>query len=75
MIFHYSTSCVKDETLFCDRNKQEEMVLADMQIKPGTAWEYCPREALRQVSKVLKDEFNLVGCTACLICKLKYCCV
>ncbi|VVA09406.1 PREDICTED: fluG [Prunus dulcis] len=40
--------------------KQEEMVLADMHLKPGEAWEYCPREALRRVSKILKDEFNLV---------------
>ncbi|KAH1039610.1 hypothetical protein J1N35_041353 [Gossypium stocksii] len=40
--------------------KQEEMVLADMHLKPGDAWEYCPREALRRVSKVLKNEFNLV---------------
>lgn len=40
--------------------KQEEMVLANMYLKPGEAWEYCPREALRRVSKVLKDEFNLV---------------
>uniref|UniRef100_A0A1D1YPR0 Protein fluG n=1 Tax=Anthurium amnicola TaxID=1678845 RepID=A0A1D1YPR0_9ARAE len=39
---------------------KEEMVLADMQIKPGEAWEYCPREALRRVSKILKEEFNLV---------------
>ncbi|KAE8661146.1 nucleosome assembly protein 1 [Hibiscus syriacus] len=39
--------------------KQEEMVLADMHLKPGEPWEYCPREALRRVSKVLKDEFNL----------------
>ncbi|KAK8491708.1 hypothetical protein V6N12_059842 [Hibiscus sabdariffa] len=38
---------------------QEEMVLADMHLKPGEAWEYCPREALRRVSNVLKDEFNL----------------
>uniref|UniRef100_A0A2N9FS14 GS catalytic domain-containing protein n=1 Tax=Fagus sylvatica TaxID=28930 RepID=A0A2N9FS14_FAGSY len=38
---------------------QEEMVLADMHIKPGEAWECCPREALRRVSKILKDEFNL----------------
>ena len=36
------------------------MVLADMHIKPGEAWECCPREALRRVSKILKDEFNLV---------------
>ncbi|XAR69160.1 Glutamate--ammonia ligase [Bertholletia excelsa] len=40
--------------------KQEEMVLADMHLRPGEAWEYCPRDALRRVSKVLKDEFNLV---------------
>ncbi|GAV85734.1 Gln-synt_C domain-containing protein/Amidohydro_2 domain-containing protein [Cephalotus follicularis] len=40
--------------------KNEDMVLADMHIKPGEAWEYCPREALRRVSKVLKDEYNLV---------------
>nr|GEV68487.1 protein FluG [Tanacetum cinerariifolium] len=38
---------------------QEEMVLADMHLKPGQLWEYCPRETLRRVSKVLKDEFNL----------------
>lgn len=31
-----------------------------MHLKPGEAWEYCPREALRRASKVLKDEFNLV---------------
>ncbi|KAK7345483.1 hypothetical protein VNO77_16087 [Canavalia gladiata] len=41
-------------------NKQEEMVLADMCVKPGEAWEYCPRETLRRVSKVLKDEFDLI---------------
>ncbi|CAN4109571.1 unnamed protein product [Withania somnifera] len=40
--------------------KQQEMVLADMYIEPGKVWEYCPREALRRVSKVLKDEFDLV---------------
>lgn len=39
---------------------KEEMVLADMQIKPGEAWEYCPRNTLRKVAKILKDEFNLV---------------
>ncbi|KAL8223982.1 hypothetical protein R6Q57_019457 [Mikania cordata] len=39
---------------------QEEMVLADMHLKPGQLWEYCPRETLRKVSKVLKEEFNLV---------------
>ncbi|KAK9921036.1 hypothetical protein M0R45_029566 [Rubus argutus] len=40
--------------------EQEEMVMANMHLKPGEAWEYCPREALRSVSKILKDEFNLV---------------
>ncbi|ESQ45170.1 hypothetical protein EUTSA_v10010120mg [Eutrema salsugineum] len=40
--------------------KQESMVLADMLLKPGEAWEYCPRETLRRVTKVLKDEFDLV---------------
>ncbi|KAK8994606.1 hypothetical protein V6N11_045686 [Hibiscus sabdariffa] len=40
--------------------KQEEMVLADMHLSPGEPWEYCPREALRRVSRLLKDEFNLV---------------
>ncbi|KAL9268684.1 fluG-like protein [Drosera capensis] len=39
--------------------KKEEMVLADMHVKPGEPWDYCPREALRRVLKVLKDEFNL----------------
>ncbi|PON48998.1 Glutamine synthetase, type III [Parasponia andersonii] len=39
---------------------REEMVLADMYVKPGEPWEYCPREALRRVSKILKEEFNLV---------------
>ncbi|KAL5546053.1 hypothetical protein UlMin_005740, partial [Ulmus minor] len=38
---------------------REEMVLADMHLKPGEPWEYCPREALRRVSIVLKEEFNL----------------
>ncbi|XP_071714777.1 protein fluG-like [Rutidosis leptorrhynchoides] len=37
----------------------EEMVLADMHSKPGQPWEYCPRETLKRVSKVLKQEFNL----------------
>ncbi|KAF3525184.1 hypothetical protein F2Q69_00048915 [Brassica cretica] len=40
--------------------KQESMVLADMLLKPGEAWEYCPRETLRRVRNVLKDEFDLV---------------
>lgn len=39
--------------------EQQEMVLADMQVRPGEAWEYCPRDALRRVAKVLKDEFDL----------------
>ncbi|XP_004304487.1 PREDICTED: protein fluG [Fragaria vesca subsp. vesca] len=39
--------------------EQEEMVLANMHLKPGEAWEYCPRETLQRVSKILKDEFNL----------------
>ncbi|KAG5243295.1 protein fluG [Salix suchowensis] len=38
----------------------QEMVLADMHLRPGEPWEYCPREALRRVLKVLKDEFDLV---------------
>ncbi|XP_010267282.1 PREDICTED: protein fluG isoform X3 [Nelumbo nucifera] len=40
--------------------QKEEMVLADMHVKPGQAWEYCPREALRRITKILKDEFNLL---------------
>ncbi|CAA0829710.1 Unknown protein [Striga hermonthica] len=40
--------------------KEQEMVLADMHSKPGIPWEYCPRETLKRVSKVLKDDFNLV---------------
>ncbi|RAL51658.1 hypothetical protein DM860_010376 [Cuscuta australis] len=40
--------------------KQQEMVLSDMCIAPGKAWEYCPRDALRRVCRVLKDEFDLV---------------
>lgn len=42
------------------RAKQQEMVLSDMCIAPGIAWDYCPRDALRRVSRVLKDEFDLV---------------
>ncbi|KAI4371324.1 hypothetical protein MLD38_019572 [Melastoma candidum] len=41
-------------------SKQEEMVFGDMHLRPGVAWEYCPREALRRVLGVLKNEFNLV---------------
>jgi hypothetical protein len=36
------------------------MVIADMQIRPGKAWEYCPRNALRKVTSVLLNEFNVV---------------
>ncbi|KAL3646816.1 hypothetical protein CASFOL_009360 [Castilleja foliolosa] len=39
---------------------EQEMVLADMHLIPGTPWEYCPRETLKRVSKILNDEFNLV---------------
>ncbi|RHN79701.1 putative glutamine synthetase [Medicago truncatula] len=41
-------------------SKEDEMVLGDLNVKPCQAWEYCPREALRRVSKILKDEFDLV---------------
>ncbi|KAL6641020.1 hypothetical protein ACP70R_019201 [Stipagrostis hirtigluma subsp. patula] len=40
-------------------SRREEIVMADMQIRPGEAWEYCPRNALRKVTKVLLDEFNV----------------
>ncbi|XP_070021063.1 uncharacterized protein [Nicotiana sylvestris] len=40
--------------------KKQEMCLADMVTKPGKPWEYCPREVFRKVSKILKDEFDLV---------------
>ncbi|KAK1662808.1 hypothetical protein QYE76_050967 [Lolium multiflorum] len=40
-------------------SRREEMVMADMQIRPGEAWEYCPRYALKKVTKVLLDEFNV----------------
>ncbi|GLT92285.1 hypothetical protein SLE2022_101290 [Rubroshorea leprosula] len=39
--------------------KREDMVLADMHLKPGEPWEYCPREALGRVTKFLKDEFDM----------------
>jgi len=39
------------------------MVLGDLNVKPGQAWEQCPREALRRVCKILKDEFDLVCST------------
>ncbi|XP_073223978.1 protein fluG [Cicer arietinum] len=41
-------------------SKQDEIVLADLNLKPGQPWEYCPREVLRRVTKILKDEFDLV---------------
>ncbi|KAK8950724.1 hypothetical protein KSP39_PZI004774 [Platanthera zijinensis] len=41
-------------------SKKEQMVLAYMQIKPGVAWEYCPRSCLRRVTEIMKDEVNLV---------------
>ncbi|KAM0938864.1 putative glutamine synthetase, catalytic domain, metal-dependent hydrolase [Dioscorea sansibarensis] len=40
--------------------KHEEIVLGDMYIQPGEPWEYCPRDTLRRVAKIMKDEFNLV---------------
>ncbi|XP_078173404.1 protein fluG-like isoform X1 [Carex rostrata] len=39
---------------------KEEMVLAEMHVKPGEAWEYCPRSALLRVTKFLQKEFSLV---------------
>ncbi|CAL5334664.1 unnamed protein product [Camellia sinensis] len=59
MAMSSATDCPADETNLTEA-KQEEMVLGDMHLKPGEAWEYCPREALRRVSKILNDEFNLV---------------
>lgn len=50
---------------FWSRAKQQEMVLADMCTKSGEAWDYCPREALRRVSQILKDEFGLVWLISC----------
>lgn len=53
------------------------MVLADMLVKPGEAWEYCPRETLRRLTKVLKDEFDLVisPYTSLLSVKKLFCCL
>lgn len=45
--------------------------MANMHLKPGEAWEYCPRETLQRVSKILKDEFNLV-CLDCLYLRYNY---
>ncbi|CAN0926193.1 Glutamine synthetase [Linum grandiflorum] len=39
---------------------KQEMVLSDMHVKPGEPWEYCPRGTLRRISKILKDEFDLI---------------
>lgn len=44
------------------RANQEEMVLGDMKINATEAWEYCPRNALRRLTRILMDEFNLVSC-------------
>ncbi|XP_058771183.1 protein fluG-like [Vicia villosa] len=41
-------------------SKHDEMVLGDLNFKPGQAWEFCPRETLRRACKILKDEFDLV---------------
>ncbi|PKA60855.1 hypothetical protein AXF42_Ash006490 [Apostasia shenzhenica] len=41
-------------------SKREEMVLADMHVKPGEAWDYCPRNTLRRVAKIMEDEFGVV---------------
>lgn len=73
MLYIYCTLIVIDRIHFLYRESQEEMVLADMHLKPGEPWEYCPREALRRVSKVLKEEFNLVSkIFNALHVKLKY---
>uniref|UniRef100_A0A8I7BGC8 GS catalytic domain-containing protein n=1 Tax=Hordeum vulgare subsp. vulgare TaxID=112509 RepID=A0A8I7BGC8_HORVV len=40
-------------------SRNEEMVMADMITGSGEASEYCPRNALRKVIKVLLDEFNV----------------
>ncbi|KAM0938868.1 putative glutamine synthetase [Dioscorea sansibarensis] len=40
--------------------KHEEIVLGDMYTQAGEPWEYCPRDTLRRVAKIMKDEFNLV---------------
>jgi len=42
--------------------------MADLQIRPGEAWEYCPRNALRKVTKVLLDEFNVVRINPHFLC-------
>uniref|UniRef100_A0A453N108 GS catalytic domain-containing protein n=1 Tax=Aegilops tauschii subsp. strangulata TaxID=200361 RepID=A0A453N108_AEGTS len=40
-------------------SRNEEMVMVDMLTGSGEASEYCPRNALRKVTKVLLDEFNV----------------
>ncbi|CAN6174677.1 unnamed protein product [Urochloa humidicola] len=40
-------------------SRREEMVMANMQMRPGEAWEYCPRNVLQKVTKNLLDEFNV----------------
>ncbi|CAN6196302.1 unnamed protein product [Urochloa humidicola] len=40
-------------------SRREEMVMANMQIRPGEAWEFCPRNVLWKVTKILLDEFNV----------------
>ncbi|KAK1289968.1 hypothetical protein QJS10_CPB18g01692 [Acorus calamus] len=43
------------------RSGHEEMVLSDMHLKPGEAWEYCPREALRkEMNAGFENEFYLL---------------
>lgn len=39
---------------------EEELVLVDMHLHPGTPWEYCPRSTLKRLSGILQDEFGLV---------------
>ncbi|KAI5082511.1 hypothetical protein GOP47_0002254 [Adiantum capillus-veneris] len=41
-------------------SKEEELVLVDMHITPGSPWEYCPRSTLKRLSKSLLEEFGLV---------------
>ncbi|KAK4725107.1 hypothetical protein R3W88_027886 [Solanum pinnatisectum] len=40
--------------------KHQEMVLTDMLTEPGKPWHYCPRDVLRQFSKILEDDDGLV---------------
>lgn len=51
---------VETFAIFWSREKQQEMTLADMCTEPDKPWEYCPREVFRKVTKILKDEFDLV---------------